>query len=249
MADPIGGYEMSKPSALLAYQDVDLEKQQVENGLRTTDARVRLNKLSKLLKTQQATLKKLTDDLEAVTAVEKRINQQYQATAKGLELETSELQILENDEETTAEEMTEFRQDIEKLNKELSTMEKELKQTFASLEQQIAEFQKTRQIGSKAKKEYDQLREICNREKDDAQKELDALDTEMLRKERDVDPKLMARYKRARMHHGTPVVPVKEAKCSGCNVGLPTLALSRLLGDGAVIECENCGRLLYIDQD
>ena len=145
--------------------------------------------------------------------------------------------------------MTEFRQDIEKLNKELSTMEKELKQTFASLEQQIAEFQKTRQIGSKAKKEYDQLREICNREKDDAQKELDALDTEMLRKERDVDPKLMARYKRARMHHGTPVVPVKEAKCSGCNVGLPTLALSRLLGDGAVIECENCGRLLYIDQD
>ena len=249
MADPIGGYEMSKPSALLAYQDVDLEKQQVENGLRTTDARVRLNKLSKLLKTQQATLKKLTDDLEAVTAVEKRINQQYQATAKRLELETSELQILENDEETTAEEMTEFRQDIEKLNKELSTMEKELKQTFASLEQQIAEFQKTRQIGSKAKKEYDQLREICNREKDDAQKELDALDTEMLRKERDVDPKLMARYKRARMHHGTPVVPVKEAKCSGCNVGLPTLALSRLLGDGAVIECENCGRLLYIDQD
>ncbi len=249
MADPIGGYEMSKPIALLAYQDVDLEKQQVENGLRTTDARVRLNKLSKLLKTQQATLKKLTDDLEAVTAVEKRINQQYQATAKRLELETSELQILENDEETTAEEMTEFRQDIEKLNKELSTMEKELKQTFASLEQQIAEFQKTRQIGSKAKKEYDQLREICNREKDDAQKELDALDTEMLRKERDVDPKLMARYKRARMHHGTPVVPVKEAKCSGCNVGLPTLALSRLLGDGAVIECENCGRLLYIDQD
>ncbi|MBR0426437.1 MAG: hypothetical protein IJK01_10060 [Clostridia bacterium] len=240
---------MSKPIALLAYQDVDLEKQQVENGLRTTDARVRLNKLSKLLKTQQATLKKLTDDLEAVTAVEKRINQQYQATAKRLELETSELQILENDEETTAEEMTEFRQDIEKLNKELSTMEKELKQTFASLEQQIAEFQKTRQIGSKAKKEYDQLREICNREKDDAQKELDALDTEMLRKERDVDPKLMARYKRARMHHGTPVVPVKEAKCSGCNVGLPTLALSRLLGDGAVIECENCGRLLYIDQD
>ena len=249
MADPIGGYEMSKPIAIFAYQDVDLEKQQVENGLRTTDARVRLNKLSKLLKTQQATLKKLTDDLEAVTAVEKRINQQYQATAKRLELETSELQILENDEETTAEEMTEFRQDIEKLNKELSTMEKELKQTFASLEQQIAEFQKTRQIGSKAKKEYDQLREICNREKDDAQKELDALDTEMLRKERDVDPKLMARYKRARMHHGTPVVPVKEAKCSGCNVGLPTLALSRLLGDGAVIECENCGRLLYIDQD
>lgn len=249
MADPIGGNGMSKPIALLAYQNVDLEKQQVESNLRTTEARVRLNKLSKLLKTQQATLTKLADDLEVVAATAQKLNQQYQAAVKRLELESSELEILEGDEETTAEEMTEFRQDVEKLGKELGAIEKQLKQTYASLEQQVAEFQKTRQIGSKAKKEYDQLREVCTKEKEDAQKALNALDLEMTRLERDVDPRLMARYKRARMHHGTPVVPVGDAKCSGCNVGLPTLALSRLLGEGAVIECENCGRLLYIDRD
>lgn len=238
---------MSRPIALLEYQDIDLEKQQIENGLRTTDARQRFNKLSKLLKTQQATLKKLTDDLEAIEETAKRLNRDYQAAAKRLELESSELEILEGDEETTAAEMTEFRQDIERLNKELVAIEKELKQTFALLDQQVAEFQKTRQIGSKAKKEYDQVREICLKERDDAQKELDALDADMAQKERRIDPKLMARYKRARQHHGTPVVPVREAKCSGCNMELPTLALSRLLGNGAVIECENCGRLLYIE--
>jgi len=238
---------MSRPIALLEYQEIDLEKQQVENGLRTTDARQRFNKLSKLLKTQQATLKKLTDDLEAIEETAKRLNRDYQAAAKRLELESSELEILEGDEETTAAEMTEFRQDIERLNKELVAIEKELKQTYASLEQQVAEFQKTRQVGSKAKKEYDQVREICLKERDDAQKELDALDADMAKKERTIDPKLMARYKRARQHHGTPVVPVREAKCSGCNMELPTLALSRLLGNGAVIECENCGRLLYIE--
>lgn len=238
---------MSRPIALLEYQEIDLEKQQVESGLRTTDARQRFNKLSKLLKTQQATLKKLTDDLEAIEETAKRLNRDYQAAAKRLELESSELEILEGDEETTAAEMTEFRQDIERLNKELVAIEKELKQTYASLEQQVAEFQKTRQVGSKAKKEYDQVREICLKERDDAQKELDALDADMAKKERTIDPKLMARYKRARQHHGTPVVPVREAKCSGCNMELPTLALSRLLGNGAVIECENCGRLLYIE--
>lgn len=238
---------MSRPKAILDYQEVDLAKQQIESGLRTTEARQRFNKLSKLLKTQQATLNKLSEDLETVAAAVKRLNQQYQAAAKRLELETSELSILEGDEETTAAEMTEFRQDIERLNKELNAIEKDLKATYASLEQQVAEFQKTRQIGAKAKKEYDQVRELCLKERDDAQKELDALDADMARLERYVDPRLMARYKRARQHHGMPVVPVREAKCSGCNMELPTLALSRMLGDGVVIECENCGRLLYIE--
>ena len=238
---------MSRPVALLAYQEVDLAKQQVENGLRTTDARQRFNKLAKLLKTQQATMKKLTDELETFAQTAKRLNQQYQAAAKRLALETNEWGILEGDEETTAAEMTEFRRDIERLNKELSAIEKELKATYAALEQQMAEFQKTRQIGAKAKKEYDQVREICIKERDEAQKELDSLDADMAKCERRVDPRLMTRYKRARQHHGTPVVPVRDAKCSGCNMELPTLALSRLLGDGAVIECENCGRLLYIE--
>ena len=41
---------MSKPIALLAYQDADLEKQQLEADLRTTENRVRLNKLAKFIK-------------------------------------------------------------------------------------------------------------------------------------------------------------------------------------------------------
>lgn len=238
---------MSRPIAILEYQDVDLQKQQVENELRSTEARQRYNKLGKILKTQQATQKKLSDDLVSIEATVKRLNQQYQAAAKRLELETSELEILEGDEETTAAEMTEFRQDIEHLNKELASVEHELKAALAALESQVAEFQKTRQIGAKAKKEYEQVRELCLKERDDAQVRMDALDREMAEKEKAVDPKLMTRYRRARLHHTTPVVPVQEAKCSGCNMSLPTLTLSRLLGDGAVIECENCGRLLYIE--
>ena len=238
---------MSRPIAILEYQAIDLEKQQLENDLRSTEARQRYNKLTKLLKTQQATQKKLADDLEAIEETAKRLNQQYQAAAKRLELETSELEILEGDEETTAAEMTEFRQDIEHLNKELGAIEHELKTALTTLEQQMAEFQKTRQIGAKAKKEYDQVRELCLKERDDAQRQLDALDAQMAAKEKTIDPRLMTRYQRARLHHGTPVVPVSEAKCSGCNMSLPTLTLSRLLGDGAVIECENCGRLLYIE--
>ena len=43
---------MIKPIALLAYQDADIEKQQIEAGLKTTANRVKLNKLAKFIKQQ-----------------------------------------------------------------------------------------------------------------------------------------------------------------------------------------------------
>ena len=113
---------MSKPEAILNYQEVDLERQQVETSLRTTEARVRFNKLAKLLKSQQATIKKLSDDLETISAAENRVSSQYQTALKRLDLETSELDTLENDDETTSEEMTEFRHDIERLNREINSI-------------------------------------------------------------------------------------------------------------------------------
>jgi len=238
---------MSKPEAILNYQEVDLERQQVETSLRTTEARVRFNKLAKLLKSQQATIKKLSDDLETISAAENRVSSQYQTALKRLDLETSELDTLENDDETTSEEMTEFRHDIERLNREINSIEKELKNTLLTLERQIAEYQKTRQAAVKAKKEYDQVKEICLQERDNAQKELDQFDLKLVELEKKVDPRLMARYKRARQHYPMPVVPVKGGKCSGCNMGLPTLQLSKLSGSGAVVECENCGRMLYME--
>lgn len=238
---------MSKPDAILAYQEVDLQKQQVETSLRATDARVRYNKLTKSLKAQQATIKKLTDDLEIISTAEKRLSTQYQTALKRLDLETSELETLENDDETTAEEMTEFRHDIERLNREINSIEKELKNTLLTLEKQISEYQKTRQAAIKEKKEYDQVKEICLQERDSAQKELDQFDIKLTELEKKVDPRLMARYKRARQHYPMPVVAVKSGKCSGCNMGLPTLQLSKLAGSGMIAECENCGRLLYLE--
>ena len=47
---------MSKPIALLAYQEADIEKQQIEADLKTTENRIKMNKRAKFIKQQQATL-------------------------------------------------------------------------------------------------------------------------------------------------------------------------------------------------
>lgn len=240
---------MSRPIALLAYQDADLEKQQIETGLRTTSNRVKLNKLAKYIKQQQANLTKLNEDMETYSAAMARMNAQYTALLDRLDLETSEFETLKGDEECTSEEMTEFRHDIEKLQREAGNLEKEIKQQFRNLEEAVGEYQKTRQQGAKAKKEYDQLKIVCQKEKDDAAIDILAADRKMEELEKKVSPTLMNRYKRVRLHHNMPVVEVRDGKCSGCNMSLPSLAIRRLIGEDMILECENCGRLLYADNE
>ena len=240
---------MSKPLALLAYQDADIEKQQIDAAVRTTSNRQKLNKLAKYIKQQQATLNKLNDDMEVFYASVSKIKTQYEAVLKRLDLESSEFETLKGDEECTSEEMTEFRHDIEKLNREAGNLEKEIKKLFQNLEGAVTEYQKTRQQGAKAKKEYDQLKLVCQKERDDAAVDMLALDKKMEELEKKVSPALMSRYKRVRLHHNIPIVEVREGKCSGCNMALPSLAIRRLVGEDMILECENCGRLLYADNN
>lgn len=240
---------MSRPIALLAYQEADLEKQQIEADIRTTANRVKLNKLAKFIKQQQANLTKLNEDIESFNTSLARQNTQYTALLDRLDLETSEFETLKGDEECTSEEMTEFRHDIEKLQREANNLEKEIKQLFRSLDEAVVEYQKTRQQGSKAKKEYDQLKVVCQKEKDDASIDLLAADRKMEELQKRVNPSLMARYQRVRQHYNTPVVEVRDGKCSGCNMSLPSLAIRRLVSEDMILECENCGRLLYADNE
>ena len=240
---------MSRPIALLAYQEADLEKQQIETDLRTTANRVKMNKLAKFVKQQQATLNKLTEDIEGYSAELSHLNAQYTALLDRLDLESSEFETLKGDEECTSEEMTEFRHDIEKLQREANNLEKEIKQLFRSLEEAVSEYQKTRQQGAKAKKEYDQLKIVCQKEKDEAAIDMLAADRKLEELEKRVNPTLMNRYKRVRLHHNMPLVEVRDGKCSGCNMSLPSLAIRRLVGEDMILECENCGRLLYADNE
>jgi predicted nucleic acid-binding Zn-ribbon protein len=240
---------MSKPIALLAYQEADIEKQQIEADLKTTENRIKMNKRAKFIKQQQATLQKLTDDMEAFSASMFKMNTQYKAILDRLDLESSEFETLKGDEECTSEEMTEFRHDIEKLQREAGNLEKEIKQLFRSIDEAVTEYQKTRQQGIKAKKEYDQLKALCQKEKDDAAIDMLAADRKMAELEKRVNPTLMNRYKRVRQHHNIPLVEVRDGKCSGCNMSLPSLSIRRLITEDMILECDNCGRLLYADNE
>ena len=155
------------------------------------------------------------------------------------------METLEADEEVTAEELTEFRQDVERLNRELSRLEKDVKGLLEQLERISVDFQKARSLGGRAKKEYDRLKAVCEVEKTESAASIATAAKEMDTVERQVDPAFLAKYKKARVHHSMPVVPVVNEKCSGCNMSIPMAVIKKLTSQETVLECENCGRILY----
>jgi predicted nucleic acid-binding Zn-ribbon protein len=60
---------------------------------------------------------------------------------------------------------------------------------------------------------------------------------------------LLDRYERLRTKlGGVAVATLDGARCTGCNLTLPTLELERVRGAApdAIVECEQCGRILVL---
>lgn len=240
---------MAKIQTLLRYQRADMDIQQVEQALRSTDNRKKLAQLRKVMQAQRASMTKAAEDLDNAILALGRLNTQCEVLLRRYEIENSELDIMKNDEETTGEEMTELRKDIEKLSKECAALEKEAKQLLDNVNKLTEDYKQAKKTGTAARKEHDALKVVCEQESNDSASLINEKNAKLKELEAKVDPELMAKYRKARQFFTQPVVPVVNSKCGGCNMSLPTLMLNRLQAPDRVAECENCGRLLYIKQD
>ena len=237
---------MGKLDAMLLYQQTEQKKLEAEQAVRSTPARQKLSRLHKLLKTQQATIQKLTEETETRLSQINKLSEQAKRLEERIELENSELATITGDEESTAAEMTELRVDIERLQKEINQVVREAKKLLSEAEKAAEEYRETNLTAKNAKKEYDQVRAVCEKERDDSAEMLASFDEKLEQIRKDVDPALFQRYEKVKQHYAAPIVPVIGGKCSGCNMSLPMVMLKRLNAPDAVLECENCGRIILV---
>ncbi len=236
---------MRKMEALWAYQEAEVAKNAVENEIRTTPARLQLNKLHKQLKNQQAVIAKLSEDIEAYEQQLTKLTDQVSKLEARLQVESAELDTIKQDEESTAEEMTELKGDIERLNREISQGVREAKTLLGEIDKASEEYQTTARAANKAKKEYDTLRVQCEEERVARQGELDRHDEKLASLSKTVDPALLERYNQVKQHHVVPIAKIVNSKCGGCNMSLPMVMLKKIATTDGIVECENCGRILY----
>ncbi|NCB48508.1 MAG: hypothetical protein EOM55_02670 [Clostridia bacterium] len=77
--------------------------------------------------------------------------------------------------------------------------------------------------------------------------QIDGIKKQMLEMEKQIDPKILAKYKHLRQDRIFPVfVPLNGNSCGGCSMEIPSALMNKLKENG-YLECEQCRRYVYID--
>ena len=239
---------MGKLDALWEYHQAELKLDALDARLRSTSARQKLNKLHGFLSEQQAQIASIQKQMEARKAALSRLSAQFGELEHKYELEVSEFAAMENDPECTAAEMTESRKSLERLMEQLGVAKRDIYDTINWIEKATGDYKATFAKAGKAKKEYDAARAECEAEIAAAQPEIDAAKAVVEKKKAGVDPALLKRYAAVKTHHAVPMATVEHEQCGGCRMSLPTVVVRKVASGDGLVECENCGRILYAPQ-
>ena len=125
---------MNKLDALWEYQQAELALARLKREMKSSPSYQKRTKLHNFLAEQQASIEKINADMRAKDGSLATCSSKLDALLKRYDLEKSELDIMENDEESTAAELTEAKKSIEKLLEEINALHKELAEMITSVE-------------------------------------------------------------------------------------------------------------------
>ncbi len=225
---------------ILNYQSTEAKLIKLEKELKTNKAQDQVSKMVAVVKQEQSKLVTLEKQAKDIFDGFERTKAEYASVEKAMQklIETS---VEDKDEKTLAE----LSKKISDMANKLSNLSRSVSQASMQANQILKEFDKVKKniIVSKekhklAKEEQDKFLATIEPQIAEAKEKLATL-------EKQVDPKIMSRYKKARQDGIFPVfVPLENGSCGGCSMSLSTAFTSKLKEAGFV-ECEQCRRLIY----
>lgn len=226
---------------LLKYQKLDEELFKVEQKLVNSPYRKKANELAFIAKKAQAKSTELENEAEKLINDIAELKEKFQINkTKADEMLESKLEDMTFD-------------DIEKLNglkgkivSNLNILEKMLQKSAENINHILAEFNKTKKLYDEARSQFAICKQKIDEETKTLEPEKEKYRKELLVLEKDVEPEIMAEYKKKRNDNIFPVIVPLEGNnfCGRCRMELPKVAISRIKEKG-VITCEHCKRFIY----
>ena len=225
---------------LLNYQQADAKLREIEVKLSSFPARKKAAQAKMYIEGVNDNVNKLDDkashlssDYEGFVAEQKRLNEQLVELQKALEQAedenafnylTKKLEVLLSALKSLSAKINAVSEESQKVVKEYSGIRNATK----AAQTQFAE----------SKEEYEKFKATFASEKQAVEKELADL-------RKKVDPALMEKYDKKRANKMFPIVhEVTSNICGACRMELSMSELNKLK-NGEVIECDQCGRMLY----
>lgn len=227
---------------LWQFMQVDMEADNFENRMRNSANRQKLIKQRDFLKDQQANMKKLEND---VSVMQDRL-EAVQDEAQRLEKQLSKLcEEINNNPPQNIEEATKRSEAVQKLADSLTRYEQELQKMRKDADVKDRQQKEIRVRAAKTKQEFDQLKQEYDKEFKADTAKLNEMRARTEQEAKKVDAELLAKYRHIKQHCTPPMAKLVEGQCAGCFMSLPSATLLEIKNGSRIVECDNCGRILY----
>lgn len=225
---------------LLAYQKADASLKEIEKTLSESVERKKAMSAKKYLDGVVENVNKLdTRAAELVFAYE-------QATQEQLKLKDQEEELVRALDEATDENAVNYlMKKVEELISKIKALGKKATMIENEIQGVMKEYSTIKNTSKAAQAQYSEYGVKYNELKKSLKEKKDAVDAELEALKGKVDKALMDRYLAKRNAKMYPIVyEVRGNACGACNMELPAAELNNLK-KGEVVDCSNCGRMLY----
>ena len=235
---------MTQTELIWKYQEAEAELDKLKKELEVTPERQRMRKLRKVLTEQTEKIDAYKTGIKEKEAELDNSLKKLEALLKDYDLEQDDLNIMMEDEECTAEELTESRKAMEELLDKVNSLKKSLTECQTWIGKTTEAIKETYSKGSKTKRDYEAAKAVVETEKLERKPVIDKAQKEVERIELQLSPDILKRYKAIKKKFPNPVATITDNRCSGCGMSVSMSVVKKYQGDGVAIECENCGRML-----
>lgn len=227
---------------LWKFMQVDMEADGFESKMRQSPNRQKLVKARDFLKDQQANMKKLENDVAVMQDRLEAVEDEAARLEKVLEGVTEEFN---NNPPATAEDAQKQAESVAKLLDTLQRYEAELAKMRKDADTKDRQQKEIRVRAAKTKMEFDQLKVEYDKEFKADTAKLQEMRAHTEQEAKKVDAGLLAKYRSIKQHCTPPMAKLVNGQCSGCFMSLPSATLLDIRSGDRIVECDNCGRILY----
>lgn len=226
---------------LLAYQNEDAKLREIEKTLVSSDARKKMLSAKKYIDSVVENVNKLDDKAKGLEVA------YQQATNEQLKLQEQQLELVRALDENEDENAISF---LMKKVDELISKIKALGDKATAIEEEIKtivnEYNTIKVKTKAANEQYLKNGALYNELKKSLKTEKEEVDKCLANIQKDIEPSIMEKYLTKRnVGKMYPVLyELRGNSCSACNMELSMAELNKLK-KGEVVECGNCGRVIY----
>lgn len=228
---------------LWAFMQVDMEADRFESEMRQAPNRLQLIKHRDFIMDQQANMKRIEEEVATMCDRMEAISDEASRLEGVVKSQVAEAQSAAGG---TIEEIDSRIAQVQKLLETLNHYEQELQKIRKDSEVRDRQQKEIRVRAAKAKAEYDELKQVYDQEFRKDSEKLAALKRKAEAASKGIKPELLERYANIKQHATPPMARLEGGQCGGCYMSLPSVTLKQIQTEGRVVECDNCGRILYL---